>query len=316
MSKRPPAPPPTIPEEMPPPRSRYNRPRRLFSVWGLVIGLFVGIGGGLTYAWVANPVQEFSTEPWQLRPEARAHYVVAITLAFSGDSNLNKAVERLIELRGENLNADIFQQVADAACRLASTGYVDSNSGLTAIRSMMTFYQLQGRTGCADTLLPAGDIVPTSVVVIDASTPTLPPPATKTPIPPSEVEATPTSSARIIVPTSVPQRDFVLANVSTFCDAQISGIIEVFVQDFGGVGIAGMPVRVRWDDGEDTFYTGLKPERGPAYADFQMEEGKGYIIDMPGRSDPSAQQLVAASCTTESGAPALVSYRAVFLPAS
>jgi hypothetical protein len=129
------------------------------------------------------------------------------------------------------------------------------------------------------------------------------------------VEATPTPP-RIIVPTSVPQRDFVLANVSTFCDSEISGTIEVFVQDFGGVGIAGMPVRVRWDDGEDTFYTGLKPERGPAYADFQMEEGKGYIIDMPGRSDPSAQQLVAASCTSDAGRPALVSYRAVFLPAS
>lgn len=314
MSKRPPAPPPTIPEEMPPPRSRYNRPRRLFSLWGLIFGLFVGIGGGLTYAWVVNPVVEYSTEPWQLRPEDRAHYIVAITLAFAGDSNLNKAVERLIALRGENFNADIFQQVADAACRLASTGYVDSNSGLTAIRSMMTFYQLQGRSGCADTLLPAGDLAPTPVVVIDASTPTLPPPATKTPTPASAVGATPTPP-RIIVPTSVPQRDFVLANVSTFCDPQISGVIEVFVQDFGSVGIAGMPVRVRWDGGEDTFYTGLKPERGPAYADFQMEEGKGYIIDMPGRSDPSAQQLVAASCTTDAGRPAIVSYRAVFLPA-
>jgi hypothetical protein len=314
MSKRPPAPPPTIPEEMPPPRSRYNRPRRLFSLWGLIFGLFVGIGGGLTYAWVVNPVVEYSTEPWQLRPEDRAHYIVAITLAFAGDSNLNKAVERLIALRGENFSADIFQQVADAACRLASTGYVDSNSGLTAIRSMMTFYQLQGRSGCADTLLPAGDLAPTPVVVIDASTPTLPPPATKTPTPASAVGATPTPP-RIIVPTSVPQRDFVLANVSTFCDPQISGVIEVFVQDFGSVGIAGMPVRVRWDGGEDTFYTGLKPERGPAYADFQMEEGKGYIIDMPGRSDPSAQQLVAASCTTDAGRPAIVSYRAVFLPA-
>src|SRR5690606_14769795 len=215
MSKRPPAPPPTIPEEMPPPRSRYNRPRRLFSVWGLVIGLFIGIGGGLTYAWVVSPVVEYSTAPYQLRPQDRAHYIVSITLAFNGDSNLNKAVERLLELQGGTVSGDIFQQVADAACRLASTGYVDSNSGLTAIRSMMTFYQLQGRSGCADTLLPVGEAESTPRVVIDAPTPTLPPPATKTPTPVSEVEFTPTP-ARIIVPTSVPQRAFVLANVSTF----------------------------------------------------------------------------------------------------
>lgn len=315
MSKRPPAPPPTIPEEMPPPRSRYNRPRRLFSIWGLVIGLILGIGGGLTYAWAINPVVEYSTEPWQLSREDRAFYMVAITLAFAGDSNLDRAVERLLTLQGENVSPDIFGQVAEAACRLASTGYVDSNSGLMAIRSMMTFYRLQGSSGCADTLLPASVVESTPRVVIDASTPTLPPPATKTPTPEIVDEVTPTPP-RIIVPTSVPQRDFVLANVSTFCDAGISGVVEVFVQDFGGVGIPGMPVRVRWDDGESTFYTGLKPERGPAYADFQMEEGKGYIIDMPGLSDPSSQQLVAATCTAENGSPALISYRAVFLPAS
>ncbi len=315
MSKRSPAPPPTIPEEMPPPRSRYNRPRRLFSWWGLVIGLIVGLGAGLTYAWAINPVVQYSTEPWQLKPDDRARYMVAITLAFAGNSDLNRAVERLLTVQGADGNADIFQRVADTACRLASTGYVDSNSGLVAIRSMMTFYQLQGRTGCADTLLPASVVQPTARVVIDASTATLPPPATKTPTPVSVVQSSPTPP-RVVVPTSVPQRDFVLANVSTFCDANISGVIEVFVQDFGGVGIAGMPVRVRWDEGDSTFYTGLKPERGPAYADFQMESGKGYIIDMPGRSDPSSQQLVAATCNADNGQEALVSYRAVFLPAS
>jgi hypothetical protein len=313
--RRAPAPPPTLPEEMPPPRSRYNRPRRLFSIWGLAIGLIIGISGGLVYAWGISPVVQYSTEPWQLRPNDRAQYTVAVALAFAGDSDLERAINRLLTLQFRNSSEDIFQQVADAACRLATTGYVDSNSGLRAIRTMMTFYQLQGRSGCADTLIPASDLEPTVQVVIDASTPTLPPPATKTPTPVSQVQASPTPQ-RVIVPTSVPQRDFVLANVSTFCDRQISGVIEVFVQDFGGIGLPGLPVRVRWDSGEDVFYTGLKPERGPAYADFQMEAGKGYIIDMPGRSDPSREQLVAGTCTTDAGDQAIISYRAVFLPAS
>ena len=315
MSKRPPPPPSSLPEEMPPPRSRYNRPRKLFSMWGLVIGLFWGVGSGLVYAWAINPVVEFDTEPWQLRAEDRAHYTVAIALAFAGDSDLDRAIERLLTLRGQNNNTDIFQQVADTACRLASTGYVDSNAGVKAIRNMMTFYQLQGRTGCADNLIPALAMEPTTVVQIDLPTPTLPPPATKTPVPASQTTPSPTPPV-VIVPTSVPRRDFVLANVATFCDADISGVIEVFVQDFGGVGLPGMPVRIRWDDGEDTFYTGLKPERGPAYADFYMEAGKGYIIDMPGRADPSSDQLVATTCTAENGQQSVVSYRAVFLPAS
>jgi hypothetical protein len=241
--------------------------------------------------------------------------MVGITLSFAANGDLNRAIERLQTLQGPEVSGDFFQQVADSACRLASSGYVDSSAGLHAIRSMMTFYQLQGRAGCADTLIPANDVQPTTVVQIDAATPTLPPPATKTPTPVSQVEASPTTPL-VFVPTSLPQRDFVLANVATFCDDELSGIIEVFVQDFGNVGLPGMPVRVRWDNGESTFFTGLKPERGPAYADFQMEEGKGYIIDMPGRADPSRDQLVAVTCQTDAGRPAIISYRAVFLPAS
>lgn len=307
--------PTTIPEEMPmpSPRSRYNRPRRVFSAWGLIIGLVVGISAGLVYAWAINPVVQFSTEPWQLRQEDRARYAVAITLAFQYDSDLNRAIERLLTLQRQGEPADPFQQVADSACRLATTGYVDSNAGLRGLRTMMVFYQLQGRAGCADTLIPA--LQPTTVVQIEAPTPTLLPPATKTPTPEIEIGASPTRQV-VIVPTVVPQRDFVLADIDTFCSSELSGMIEVFVQDFGGVGIPGQAVRVRWDGGQDTFFTGLKAERGPAYADFQMEEGKGYIIEMPGRSDPSAEPLTAISCSTDTGDQAVISYRVFFLPAS
>lgn len=314
MSRRPKAP-ASLPEQMPPVRSRYNRPRRPVSIWGIMIGLILGISAGLLYTWSINPRVEYDTEPWQLRPEDRAHYMVGITLAFAGDSNLDRALERLISLQGDYPQSDVFQQVADTACRLASTGYVDSNSGRNAIRTMMTFYQLQGRTGCADTLLPAINAEPTTVIQIDLPTPTLPPPATKTPMPDSLVIVPTPTPERIFVPTNVPQREFVLVNISTFCDEALSGIIEVFVQDYGGIGLPGHAVRVRWNNGESTFYTGLKPERGPAYADFQMEEGLAYLLEMPGRSDPSTEPLAAVPCTTPGGARAITSYRAVFLPA-
>lgn len=314
MSRRPKAP-ASLPEQMPPVRSRYNRPRRLISIWGLMIGIILGVSGGLVYTWTINPPTEYNTEPWQLRLEDRAHYMVGITLAFAGDSNLDRAIERLISLQWDTSQPDVFQQVADTACRLASTGYVDSNSGRNAIRTMMTFYQLQGRSGCADTLLPAINLEPTSVLQIDLPTPTLAPPATKTAIPESLVIVPTPTPERFFVPTNVPQREFVLVNISTFCDESLSGIIEVFVQDYGGIGLPGHAVRVRWNNGESTFYTGLKPERGPAYADFKMEEGLAYLLEMPGRSDPSTEPLAAVPCTTTGGVRAITSYRAVFLPA-
>lgn len=292
-------------------RSKYRRPRRPFSWIGLLLGLLIGMGGGLYYAWAVDPQIEYNTEPWQLSKADRENYMVAIALDYAADGNLDRAIQRLLVIN-KNANSDPIQALADAACDLATTGYVDSSSGLNAIRAMMTFYQLQGRSGCADNLIPVSTDNP-NIVQIDLPTPTPLPPASKTPTPPGAAAATPTRSANI-VPTSPPQRDFTLVNVTTDCSAALSGLIEVFVQDFNGEGVPGIEVRVRWNEGEDRFFTGLKPERGPAYADFQMEADKGYTIELPGRSDPS-QQLVARACTTTSGAEAVILYRVVFRPA-
>lgn len=292
------------------PARKYTRPRHLISWWGLFIGLALGIGGGLVFSWGVYPVEEFDTEPWQLSDADKAHYIVAIMLAYSEDSNLNLAVGRLLDLR---LEGDPIQAVADVACDLATTGYVEDNSGLRAIRSMMTFYRLQGKSGCADNLVPAADMQPTNVVQVIVPTATLAPPATKTPTPAGPDRPTPTPF-QIIVPTGAPQSDFVIVNVSTFCDAEQSGIIEVYVQDESGEGLPGYEVRVRWDEGSDRFFTGLKPERGAGYADFQMEANKGYTVELPGRSDPTNQPLTANACTASDGTRALTSYRVVFRP--
>jgi hypothetical protein len=73
-------------------------------------------------------------------------------------------------------------------------------------------------------------------------------------------------------------------------------------------------VRVRWDGGESLFATGLKPERDAGYADFQMEPGMSYIVDMPGLSDPS-QPLTATTCALENGDRSVISYRVILRPA-
>ncbi len=292
-----------------PRRSKYRRPRRDISWVGLLIGVALGIGAGLFYAWAVDTRVEYDTEPWQLKPSDRAQYIAAVALGFSYDSNLSRAIQRLVELRPQ---VDPIQEVADVACDLATTGYASTSSGLRAIRSMMQFYRLQGRSGCADSLIPFEDQA-TPQVVIDLPTPTPLPPASKTPTPESVVRPSPTPP-RVIAPTVQPQSDYIIAAINTFCATGSSGVIEVFVQDFNGQGVPGQAVRARWDEGSDTFFTGLKPERGPGYADFQMEAGKGYIVEMPGRSDPTSQPLVAAPCVTEGGDEAISSYRVFFRP--
>jgi hypothetical protein len=307
----PPPPPTTLPEQprFPRNRTRYNRPRTYFSRWGLAFGIVFGILLGLSYAWLIAPIEEFDTEPYQLRASDKNHYAVAIILEYQQSGDLARAVNKLIELR---LGEDPIQAVADVACQLASIGYVDSTSGLNALRAMKTFYQLQGRTGCADLLVADVNEADTQVVevILPTNTPTIPPPPSKTPTPDFDPA---TATPRVnVVPTISAQRDFEGRVADTFCNPQIPALIEVFVVQFNGDGIPGETVRVRWEGDESQFVTGLKLERGESYADFQMEEGKGYTIDMPSLSDPVDTPLVAESCFTENGDESLRSYRVVF----
>lgn len=289
-------------------RSRYDRPRYYVSWWGLALGMIVGMAGGVFFAWNIVPVQQVNTAPWQLSEPDRDAYIVAIMLNYEYDGDLQRAVAELSALRLPG--NDPIQQVADVACRLASTGYVDSNGGLRAVRSMMTFYQNQGRSGCADTLIPDDAGRATEVLQLELPTPTPIPVATKTPTP--FVTTEPTETPIPFIPTEPPPRAFELVDRRSFCSVEFPGVIEVRVVDFNTIGIPGQPVRVRWSDGESTFFTGLKPERGPGYADFEMEAGLAYQIEMPGLSDPSTTPLIASECTLEGGLTSITSYRVVF----
>ena len=289
--------------------SRYQRPRSGISWAGVILGLILGIGGGLLYTWVLSPVVEFDTQPWQLNVADRQQYIVAIMAEYSYTGDFNRTFQRLLALRPQS---DPIQEVADVACVLTTSGYANNSSGLRAVRAMITFYQLQGRTGCADDLIVAQAIQPT-VVVIELPSPTLAPPATKTATPEAQIRLTGTPTIPV-VPTNLPSSDYEIANIPTSCSVDRPGMIEVTVVDFNGQGIPGQSVRVRWDGGESVFATGLKPERGAGFADFQMEAGLSYLVDMPGLSDPS-QPLTATTCALENGDRSLISYRVVFRPA-
>src|SRR5690606_9195626 len=145
---------------------------------------------------------------------------VAVALSYSYDGDLNTAVKRLLDLQ---LGSDPIQVVADVACQLSTSGYVNSSSGLRAVRSMMHLYQLQGRSGCADNLIEVQDTPPTAVIQIElpTPTPTLVPPDTKTPTPESVNVVVPTPTP-LIIPTSAPQGTFITL-VNTVCSVAESG---------------------------------------------------------------------------------------------
>jgi len=295
--------------------SRYDRPRTVISYPVAVFGIIVGIVGGLFLAWNVAPTEEFDTVPRQLGGNERAQYVVAVMLAYQYDGDFNRALNELVAL---NLGADPIQAVADIACDLASTGYAATTSGQNAIRSLIDFYQPQGRTGCATDLIPAAIAQASPVIEVTVSTPTLRPPASKTPTPvgtpvtistlPGVVPGEETDEPFLRQPTPAFTRQFSIVQIDTYCRLESSGLIEVRVRDSGGEELPAQPVRVRWDQGESIFYTGLHPDRGLGYADFQMEAGVRYTIDMPSLSDAFTQTLDAAPCATNTGDTAVTSY--------
>ena len=291
-------------------RSRYDRPRSYISWFALVVGLALGVGGGLYYAWVINPVEERNIAPWQLREEDHIAYLSAIMLQYSFDGDLQRTITRLLDLRMET--NDPIQQVADIACDLARSGYVDDNTGLRNLRSMMLFYQNQGKSGCADGLIALDPMTTdddSQVLVLPTSTPV--PDPSKTPTPGGTEQPAPTE--RPFAPTNAPARRFnLISGLQTFCSAELPGIIEVRIRDFDSQELPGLPIRVTWNGGESTFYTGLKSERGVGYADFQMEAGFSYTIEMPGLSEPVSTPIVASDCNLEGGGQSVTSYRLVF----
>jgi len=303
----------TMPEThaRPPRSSRYYRPRRPIPIAVMIFGIILGIAGGLYIAWVVAPVEEVDTAPWQLNTQGQADYIVAVMLAYAQDSDLNKAVTRLLELK---IQGDPIQHVADVACNLARTGYVAEAGGDRAIRAMMKFYELQGRTGCADQVMPLVPQPSPTFNLLLGATPTLPPPPTKTATPVGFAEGVTITPTVRVAPTVAPQQEFGIVRLERFCDSGFPGIIELYVQDTGGVPLSGQRVRARWNDGESLFITGVKAGRGADYADFAMTPDISYTVDMPGLSDPS-DVMISSGCFDAAGAQTQSSYRVVFRPA-
>jgi hypothetical protein len=71
-------------------------------------------------------------------------------------------------------------------------------------------------------------------------------------------------------------------------------------------------VIVNWTDGEDHFFTGLKPEYGLGYGDFLMTPGVTYSLHLAEGGEP-ASGLIAADCETASGDRYLGSWKLVFV---
>ena len=270
------------------------------------IGLMGGLLLGLALSWTLGPIPQRNTEPSQLRQADRQRYMLAIAMEYAYRRDLSNALDKLIALRPAQ---DPLEALAEAACELARDGYAGRQGGMEALRMAADLYRAQGRSGCAEELLPLDELAatPTPLAAEDSS-PVATPAPSKTPVARS---AAVREFAREIS-TPVPLREFTPLPARTFCDINRPALIEVYTVDYLGRPVPGQRVRVRFGENQDIFLTGLKPDRGAAYADFQMREDIAYVIDMPGAADALGAQLRTRVCYTVSGRESLTSFRVTF----
>jgi hypothetical protein len=87
------------------------------------------------------------------------------------------------------------------------------------------------------------------------------------------------------------------------------GELRITVLDARGEPQPNVELLIRWGAGEDRAFTGLKPEKGAGYADFDLATGESYQVGVIGIGSEVAQGIVADDCV---GRDAFASWVVVF----
>ncbi|RME08343.1 MAG: hypothetical protein D6803_01480, partial [Anaerolineae bacterium] len=78
-------------------------------------------------------------------------------------------------------------------------------------------------------------------------------------------------------------------------------VIQVQVNNAAGEGVPGVEIIVRWENGEDHFFTGLQPEINPGFADFVMQPDTLYTVTIASGGQPV--NLFVPECKDENDTP-------------
>jgi hypothetical protein len=251
----------------------------------LLVGLAVGAAAGLLYGWVLQPSRPTQAAPSSLRADFQDEYTALIAAAHAATGDLPRARARL--------------------ALLPDAGDADHLAGLAQA-------WLAGERSESEARALAGLAAALSA---SSASPTPAPPATR-PAATSQPAATalqPTRPRPTPLPTFTPGAPFRLTDRQLVCDDPApQARLQIVVLDSAGEGVPNVLVRVIWDEGQDQFYTGLKPDMGIGFADFTVEPDTEYTVQLA-ETDAIATGVQAEACTDASGESHLGSWRLTFV---
>lgn len=283
--------------------------------WYLLTGLVAGLVFGLVYAWVISPLAYVDTTPATLRDDYKDAYRLSIALVYRSTGDLARAEARLHLLE----DADPAQALAAQAQRYLADGKAESDvKALGILAAALRATPMPGGTASQPEGAPASSQDAQDV-------PETPAPETQdtasldeaTPLETtSEQAASGTESAAAgtaaepavtmtpsptVTPSPTAGLPFVLKEKKQICNPDLPApLIQVVVMDAAGTEVPGVTLVINWDEAEEKFFTGLKPEMGMGYGDFTMAPEKQYTVHVADGGE-LVKDLSVHECRKENG---------------
>jgi len=300
--------------------------------WYLLTGIIIGIGLGLLVSWALWPTRYRDNAPASLSEEYKDSYRALIAAAYMASGDAERARSRLVLLADADMAAALITQ----AQRSMVAGRPDAEVRALSLLGL-TLASRDGPTPAVTfppTVTPltpsSAQLTPTptntgvpSPVVAWTPTPVLTPPTaslpqatsastqgnpagyTGTPTPPTSTPTPPPPTFTIAptftpTPTLTPGQPFRLMQKQIVCNPDLTQpLIQVQVHNASGDPVAGVEGFVFWEGDSDRFITGLKPEMGLGYADFNMKQDLVYTVQLV-NGEP-VRDLAVNQCTNSTG---------------
>jgi len=287
-----------------------------YLISGLVFGVILGLIFSLGFA----PLRYTDADVAMLDESSKKEYRILVAMTYIAENDLGRAKERLHLLEGDNDMIDLQTQAAQ----------MKGDNGLTVewqAMEQLLFDLSNGSIGNPVDVEPESedetetveeegillpDAMPTEAVAMAEEEQNSP--AEKegslesTAVPKETIPPKPTSTTAAAI-----NKPFQLEERLIFCDQTQPQLLQVVVVDEEGISLPGVPIHISWAGGSETFFTGLYGEVDDGYADFGMQEGVAYRIQV-GKSDTFVDNLSPKECQAEDGSAFLGGWWLAFRP--
>ncbi len=201
--------------------------------------------------------------------------------------------------------ADLRPAYKDDYLRMISAAY-QVNGDLAAAKQQLSQLGLNNPTLSINNLIARDKTSSTSYASLEA----LASLAQSISVKPDQVAAQPTSAPQAVVivttPTvAIPIFKLVEHTQLSCVDEPDAAHLRFIVRDLKGNDLPNVGIQIAWSGGDDTVYTGLMPERGVGYADYEAAPGTYSVTLLGAQSDMVSDLVVGnapADCKTDRGA--------------